>query len=185
MIKDKLLTNLRTALEKIRVEEKEVSLEYPSNPDYGDFATSIALKLAKTLKKNPLQIAEDIKKNFPKDDLVEKVEVIKPGFINFWINSNYFLDFARKTTEGTFDFPEYHLGKNKKLMIEFAHPNTHKLFHIGHLRNISIGESLVRIFEAVGNKVIRSNYQGDVGLHIAKTLWSMKNQTSEKSPGLF
>src|SRR3989338_2488681 len=175
MIKDKLLTNLRTSLEKIRVEEKEVSLEYPANPDFGDFATSIALKLAKTLKKNPFQIAEDIKKNFPKDNLIEKIEVIKPGFINFWINTNYFLDSSRKIIEEKFDFAEFHLGKNKKIMVEFAHPNTHKLFHIGHLRNISSGEALSRILMVVGNTVIRTNYQGDVGLHIAKCLYKIKS----------
>src|SRR3990167_6677085 len=174
MVKDKLLENLKTALKKIGVEE-EVSLEHPANSNFGDYATSIALKLAKTLKKNPLQIAQEIKKNFPKDDLVEKVEVMKPGFINFWINSNYFLDFAREVTEGKLDIPEFYLVKNKKIMIEFAHPNTHKLFHIGHLRNISIGEAMVRILEAVGNKVILSNYEGDVGLHIAKCLYGIKN----------
>ena len=71
------------------------------------------------------------------------------------------------------------MGKNKKIMVEFAHPNTHKLFHIGHLRNISIGESLVRILEAVGNKIIRTNYQGDVGLHIAKCLYKVKSEKSK------
>src|SRR3990167_3559311 len=173
MLKDKLLKNLTAALKKIGIEGVEINLEHPANPDFGDYATSIALKLAKTLKKNPFQIAEDIKKNFPKDNLIEKIEVIKPGFINFWINTNYFLDSSRKIIEEKFDFPEFHLGKNKKIMVEFAHPNTHKLFHIGHLRNISIGESLVRILEAVGNKIIRTNYQGDVGLHIAKCLYKV------------
>ena len=53
-------------------------------------------------------------------------------------------------------------------MVEFAHPNTLKLVHIGHMRNLSTGEAVVRLLEATGNKVVRSNYQGDVGLHIAK-----------------
>src|SRR3990167_9881546 len=176
MLKDKLLKNLTAALKKIGIEGVEINLEHPANPDFGDYATSIALKLAKTLKKNPVQIAQDIEDNLPKDDLIEKVEVIKPGFINFWISKNYFLDYARKITEGKFDFPKFHLGKNRKIMIEFAHPNTHKLFHIGHLRNISSGESLCRISEAVGNKVVRTNYQGDVGLHIAKCLYKVKSQ---------
>src|SRR3989344_5415427 len=176
MIKDKILENLYSALKKIGVEEKEISLEHPANPNFGDYATSIALKLAKYLKKNPLQIAKDIVKNLPKDDLVKKVEVIKPGFINFWINTNYFLDYARKITQDIFDFPHYHLGKNKKIMVEFAHPNTHKLFHIGHLRNISSGEALSRILMVVGNTVIRSNYQGDVGLYIAKCLYQVKSE---------
>ncbi len=59
-------------------------------------------------------------------------------------------------------------------MIEFAHPNPFKAFHIGHLRNIILGESLVRIFEFSSAQVIRTNYQGDVGMHIAKCLWAFR-----------
>src|SRR3989338_2475991 len=180
MLKDKLIKNLAHALKKMGVEEKEINLEHPTNPNFGDYSTSIALKLVKTLKKKPLQIADEIKKNLPEDDLIEKVEIVKPGFINFRISAKYFLAKLEKFSEGKFDYLQHHLGKNKKLMIEFAHPNTHKLFHIGHLRNISIGESLVRILETAGNKVIRTNYQGDIGLHIAKTLWYMKNKITEK-----
>ena len=84
-----------------------------------------------------------------------------------------------KFAEGRFSFVPFHLGKNKKIMVEFAHPNTHKLFHIGHLRNISIGESLVRILETTGNNIVRSNYQGDVGLHIAKCLWFIKHNEKQ------
>lgn len=61
----------------------------------------------------------------------------------------------------------------KKIMVEFAHPNTHKAFHIGHLRNITTGESLIRLFESQGHDVIRANYQGDVGMHIAKALYAL------------
>src|SRR3989344_260247 len=180
MVKARILNDLKFALKKIGVGEKDVSLERPANPAFGDYATSVALKLTKAFKKSPLQIAEEIKNYLPKDDFVEKVEVIKPGFINFWISPNYYISQLDNYTKGKFSYPDYQLGKNKKIMLEFAHPNTHKLFHIGHLRNISIGESLVRLLEAAGNKVIRSNYQGDVGLHIAKTLWYMKNKVSDK-----
>ena len=61
-------------------------------------------------------------------------------------------------------------------MVEFAHPNTHKAFHIGHLRNICLGESLVRIIDSQGTKAFRANYQGDVGLHVAKCLWAIQKQ---------
>jgi len=70
----------------------------------------------------------------------------------------------------------------KRIMVEFAHPNTHKAFHIGHLRNITTGESIVRMLEATGHEVIRVNYQGDVGMHIAKCLWAMTN-LAECDPG--
>jgi len=184
MIKNEILKNLKESLVKSETSlkilkqvqyDKFIDLQSPANADFGDYSTSVALRLAKLLKKNPMIIAEEIKKNFPKTDFIEQIEIIKPGFINFWVNSNYFLDYARKVSEEKFEFPSYYLGKNKKVMVEFAHPNTHKLFHIGHLRNISTGEAMVRILEAVGNKVVRSNYQGDIGLHIAKCIYGIKN----------
>jgi arginyl-tRNA synthetase len=179
MIKEQIIKNLQDYLTKISVRNIEIDLQPPTNSEFGDYSTSVALKLTKLIKKNPMEIAEKIKKNFPKNDYIDKIEVIKPGFINFWIKKNHLLDFGSKLVADKFDFPKYYLGKNKKIMIEYAHPNTHKLFHIGHLRNISTGESLVRIFEEVGNKVIRSNYQGDVGLHIAKCLYGIRNSKSE------
>ncbi len=175
MIKEEILKNLQLVLKKLNIKEVDIALEKPANPDFGDYSTSVALKLTKQLKKNPFIIAEEIVKNLPKNENVKKIEIIKPGFINFWIADVQLINRLTEIVEKSFSFPEYHLGKNKKLMIEFAHPNTHKLFHIGHLRNISTGESLVRIFEAVGNKVIRGNYQGDVGLHIAKCIFGINN----------
>ena len=173
MIREKLLHALGETLNKIGSNEFAPDLNPPTNPAHGDYSTSVALKLTKQLKKSPLEIAEEIKKHFPSSKYVEKIEVVKPGFIIFWINENVFLDFAQKLAKEKIDFPAYHLGKNKKIMVEFAHPNTHKLFHIGHLRNISTGEAIVRIFAAVGNNVIPVNYQGDVGLHIAKCLYGI------------
>ncbi len=179
MIKDKLKDALKNALKKFGVGEEEINIESPTNANFGDYATSIALKLTKKLKKNPLEIAKEIVKNLPKDDAIEKVEIIKPGFINFWLSSSYLTSNLEQMAKGKFVFPELHLGKHKKIMIEYAHPNTHKLFHIGHLRNISSGEALCRILNAVENTVIRANYQGDVGLHIAKCLYQIKDQQSK------
>lgn len=175
MIKEEILNNLGVTLKKLGVSET-IILEIPTNSDFGDYSTSIALKLSKQMKKNPFEIAQMIIDSLPKTKFVEKVEAIKPGFINFWLSHEFLLDKLKKISEANFTFPPFHLGKNKKIMIEYAHPNTHKLFHIGHLRNITTGESIVRILEAVGNKIIRVNYQGDVGLHIAKCLYKIKDQ---------
>jgi len=71
-------------------------------------------------------------------------------------------------------------GSKKKVVVEFAHPNTHKAFHIGHLRNITTGESIVRLLESQGHEVIRANYQGDVGMHIAKALYALLTLTPYK-----
>lgn len=174
MIKEDLLKSLKQALFKINIVNIEIDLQPPTNPAFGDYSTSVALKLSGQLKKSPKEIAEQIKNNLSKSESIKKIELVKPGFINFWISNKPLYDELEKTSENIFKFPDLHLGKNNKIMVEFAHPNTHKLFHIGHLRNISTGESIVRIFEAIGNKVIRANYQGDIGLHIAKCLYGFK-----------
>lgn len=179
MIKDEILKNLAVALEKINVKDVSPTLEKPANSDFGDYSTSLALKLTKQLKKNSLLIAEEMVKNFPQNKNIQKIEIIKPGFINFWISNNVSINQLIDTLDNGFVYPKYYLGKNKKIMVEFAHPNTHKLFHIGHLRNISTGEAMVRILEAVGNIVIRSNYEGDVGLHIAKCLYGIMNSKTD------
>lgn len=181
MIKEKIIKDLRLSLANIKAPEIEIDLEHPSNFTFGDFTTTIALKLAKLMKEQPISVAQKIVKNLDKNNLILKTEIAGPGFINFWVKDEYFLKGTRDSYSGNFVYEPFHFGKNKKIMVEFAHPNTHKLFHIGHLRNISTGESVVRILEAVGNKVIRANYQGDVGLHIAKCLWFIKQPENKKA----
>ncbi len=174
MIKDKLQKLIKESLKKLGIKNEITDFKHPANPEYGDYATGIALKLAKKIGKNPMLIAEKIAKNIPQVDFVSRIEVVKPGFINFWIADSFLLAEAKKYRENKIIYPKITFGKEAKVMVEFAHPNTLKLFHIGHLRNIITGEAVVRILEAVGNRVVRTNYQGDVGLHIAKTLWRLK-----------
>ena len=173
-IKKKLISILKKI--NINLNQNLIDIQRPKIRSFGDYSTSIALKLAKTLKKNPMEIGKFIKQSFQKDELFEKIEVISPGFINFWLSKKILLANLKKNIKNIFSFPSFSFGKNKKVIIEYAQPNTHKLFHIGHLRNIILGESLARIFETLGNKVIRANYQGDVGLHIAKCLWAVKKE---------
>lgn len=151
------------------------TLEKPPNPGMGDVASNVAFSLTKRLKKSPMEIADEVINSIelPGNLLVEKM-VNNSGYINFFLN---YKKIAGKLLENIVkngeNFGSSKIGEGKKYMIEFAHPNTHKLFHIGHLRNICIGESLVRILQFNGFEVIRSNYQGDVGLHIAKCLYGI------------
>ena len=178
MIKDELKKKLINALKKINVgvDEKIIDLQPPNLLSFGDYSTSIALKLAKNLKQDPLNIGKKIINNLAKDELIEKVELIKPGFINFWLSKKTLFSNLYQQANNIFLFFSFSFGSNKKILIEYAQPNTHKLFHIGHLRNITLGESLARIFEVLDNKIIRTNYQGDIGLHIAKCLWAIKKE---------
>lgn len=116
---------------------------------------------------------------------IEKIEIAGPGFLNIHFSEAklstlalellFSEDGAKIRQKSTTD------KKGKTIMVEFAHPNTHKAFHIGHLRNITTGECIVRLLEATGSKVVRANYQGDVGLHIAKALWGIPSSPSSSS----
>lgn len=162
----------------------EVQLSTPQL-QFGDFSTNIALILAKTLKRNPMEIAEEVKKNMDADEYIESVQVLKPGFINIWLSKKSLIVPLEQAVNNSFSIHPFSYGPEKKVMVEFAHPNTHKLFHIGHLRNIATGESVCRMLSAVGNNVIRTNYQGDVGLHIAKCLWGVKARMKKEGGALF
>ena len=169
------------------------------NPSHGEYTTNIAMATAKSLKQNPLDIARDIKKTLEewmKSDekkkvhpiilAIDHIDVAPPGFINVFLTDEALLQCdscfkpessrcrikpaCRQAGPGMIEKTGQ---KKKKIMVEYAQPNTHKAFHIGHLRNITTGESIVRLLEANGNKVIRVNYQGDVGLHIAKCLYGI------------
>ncbi|MBP9690981.1 arginine--tRNA ligase [Candidatus Woesebacteria bacterium] len=175
MLKQKIHTLIQTALEKSGLPTDGLMISTPTQESFGDYSTSIALQLAKKEKKNPMEIAEQIVEKIELGNLIENAEVMRPGFINVWVSKKQLLVGLNNAV----DIPSYHLGDNHKIMVEYAHPNTLKLFHIGHLRNITTGECISRILEAVGNTVIRTNYQGDVGLHIAKTLWAAPEMIEE------
>ncbi|MFH1392064.1 MAG: arginine--tRNA ligase [bacterium] len=117
-------------------------------------------------------LAQKLAKKIKPDKIIQQVSSIGP-YLNFRINYQEFSKQALKEILENKNYGQNNLGKKQKIMLEFAHPNTHKSFHIGHLRNIITGEALARILENSGYKIIRANYQGDIGLHIAKCLWAL------------
>jgi len=150
--------------------EKVIKLEVPKDTKFGDFACNIAMQIVKEVSKNPREIAQEIIENLPENELIEKVEIAGPGFLNITVKPEIIVEIFSNINEKYGNSEEL---KGKKIMVEFAHPNTHKAFHIGHLRNICLGESLVRIIDSQGTELCRANYQGDVGLHVAKCLWAI------------
>ncbi len=168
----------------LKHEKINETFERPPNPKFGDLASNICFSLSKKLKKSPAEIAEEIVKKIkiPKHSSVTKVEA-KAGYINFFFDYSKIAKFSlKKILKEKDSYGSSTVGKKKKIMVEFAHPNTHKGFHIGHLRNICIGESVSRILEFTGHKVVRTNYQGDIGPHVAKCLWGFTKLHKSKSP---
>ena len=132
-----------------------------------------------------MEVGEAIKSKIENHEAIESIQVLQPGFINCWLSKQTLISPLEQAVKNKFDIKPFWYGKEKKVMVEFAHPNTHKLFHIGHLRNIATGESVARMLATVGNTVVRTNYQGDVGLHIAKCLWGVKQMMKKNMNDIF
>lgn len=156
----------------------KIQVSYPLRFEYGDFSTNIALRLEKAYKKPASAIAADLCEKLSKmkhKDIV-RIEVVEPGYINFYFdNTVYERELKRILTEKENFGTNTQLDK-KRIMVEYGHPNPFKVMHIGHLRNFCIGESLTRLLEGAGAEVIRTNYQGDVGMHVAKTVWAIQKK---------
>lgn len=183
MIKKKLLQDLKKAVSKLGYKTSDIVLSIPKNPAFGDYSTNLALQLSKLKstnnKQNPLEIANEIIDKLKSFDYFDKaqyrsardnfkeIKVAGGGFINFFIKDETLLE-----NLGELDIlPK---DKRQKILIEYGHTNPLKEIHIGHLRTFILGESICRILESVGQEVFRANYQGDVGLHIAKAIWGIK-----------
>lgn len=155
----------------------EIKVERPKDEQFGEYTSNIALMLSKLAGKSPMEIAGLIKDRLSgvaqsEKSGFQKVEVVKPGYINFYLPASYFQNVVASVLEESFlqfDQPVEH----EKVMVEYSQPNTHKEFHIGHLRNVFIGSTLVNVLRQTGDEVISANYIGDTGTHIAKCLWGL------------
>jgi len=156
---------------------KTINLETPPE-SFGDYSFP-CFQLSKKLKKSPNEIALDLSKKI-KADFLEKTETKGP-YLNFFIKKEKLTELILKKIQK--EKENYGSKKNNKktYIVEYFHANTHKGVHIGHIRNISIGETLCRVLEKTGHKVIRVNYQGDIGPHVAKCLWGYIN-LKQKEP---
>ena len=157
-------TLIGQALASLQLPSTSLTFDLPPELAHGDFATSIALRLTKAAGKPPLQIAEEIVAAIPTNDYIERVEVLKPGFINIFLKPSKLLQIANCKLQ---------IDKRERVCVEFTDPNPFKEFHIGHLYSNTVGECLVRLQEAVGHDVYRLCYQGDVGMHVANSVYGM------------
>lgn len=176
-VKNEIAKKLKEVLKDLDTSEVSITISHPTDSSKGDYSTNIAMVLAKKLGKNPLELANEIKDKLGKIDGVEKIDAAAPGFLNFWISKdNLFKNLSEIINKGDINSknPTSLKLRGTRILVEFAHPNTHKEFHIGHLRNITVGESITRILDNLGATTRRANYQGDVGLHVAKALYGIE-----------
>jgi arginyl-tRNA synthetase len=184
MISKILENSIKTALFSLKIDDskiKKIGLEHPEDISNGDYSTNVAMVLSKLVAQNPRELAEklvaEILERKPKE--IEKVEVAGPGFINFYLSKDFFELQTKQIIKLGKKFGRNNNLKKQKTVVEYTDPNPFKEFHIGHLMSNTIGEAISRILEENGAKVIRACYQGDVGLHVAKTLWGAKKMMKD------
>lgn len=145
--------------------EQDIKVEVPKNKENGDFSSNIALELCKILKKNPLEIAENLK-NEIKDESILKVEVAAPGFLNFFVNRNYLVENINRVIELDKEYGSCTIGNGKKVNIEFVSANPTGILHLGNARGGAYGDSLARILTFAGFDVTKEYYVNDAGNQI-------------------
>lgn len=153
----------------------EVQVEL-SRPDeqFGDYATNVALQLAKQTGKNPREIAASLKEKLAEGEHLKTVEVAGPGFLN--------LTLTDKALLAGLDATPVQIYLDQSILMEYSDPNPLKPLHAGHLYTTLVGDMLANLAEAAGGKVIRLNYGGDVGLHVAKSMWAIVRALDGENP---
>ncbi len=142
----------------------EILLERPQNPEHGDYAATLAMKLARSAKMNPLKIAEAIRNNLPSEiEGIDNISILKPGFINFSLNN----DWLTKQVDGILgnanSYGDSTLGKGTRLQLEFVSVNPTGPLHVGHGRGAVLGSTLANILSATGYEVEKEYYINDAG----------------------
>lgn len=159
-----------TGIEKVEIEGY---IEIPKDDNNGDYAFP-CFRLAKTMKKAPQAIAEEIKEKIELDnEIIEKVEVLS-GYINFYINKLLLIKEVLGELSREKEFGKSELGKGKNIIVEYSAPNIAKPFHIGHLRTTLIGNSLYRVYKYLGYNTTGINHLGDYGTQFGKMIEAYK-----------
>ncbi len=152
----------------------KINIERTKDAKHGDFATNLALVLAKPAKTNPRQLADKIILLLPEDSLVSKVEIAGPGFINFFITADSQFQIIKQIHDGGQNFGLSQIGNGKKVQVEFVSANPTGPLHVGHGRGAAYGSAVADLLHAVGFDVSKEYYVNDAGRQmdiLATSIW--------------
>tara|TARA_Y100001934_G_scaffold272143_1_gene359891 strand:- start:2910 stop:4664 length:1755 start_codon:yes stop_codon:yes gene_type:complete len=186
-MKERLISLIDSALDTLIAEgslpadaKRPAQIDRTKDKSHGDFATNIALMLAKPAGMKPRDLAEKLIAALPADNAVAKVEIAGPGFINFFQADDWLTGLLDQA------LADEHLGvarpaQAQTVVVDYSSPNLAKEMHVGHLRSSIIGDAVVRTLEFLGHKVIRQNHVGDWGTQFGMLLAYLEEQKSEES----
>ncbi len=147
---------------------EKINIENSTKKEFGDFQTNFAMMNSKAIGKNPREIATTLVENFKENDLIEKLEIAGPGFINIHLKNNFLNNEVKKIENEKYDFS--FLNVDETVIIDYSSPNIAKRMHIGHLRSTIIGDAIKRILDFIGFKTISDNHIGDWGTQFGKLI---------------
>ncbi|HEY1064020.1 MAG TPA: arginine--tRNA ligase [Candidatus Saccharimonadales bacterium] len=174
-MKQDLQTSIAQAVQRMFGVNQPVELTRPDE-QFGDFATNVALQLAKPVGKNPREIADALATELRETltEQVNEVSVAGPGFINIRLHDQALVAAMSGATEQSL--------KGQKVLVEYSDPNPFKPLHAGHLYTTLVGDTIARLVQNAGAETVRLNYGGDVGLHAGKSMWAILRELGGENP---
>jgi len=184
MIRSEVRKTIKDSLGEIK-DIPEFSLEVSSDLSHGDYASNIAFLAVGKLKKSPLEMAEDLKLKIlkSKSKIFEKIEVAKPGFLNFFLNEEYLKNQVVKILKEKEKYGNLTIGQNKKVQIEFISANPTGPLTIGNARGGFTGDVLGNVFKKAGFKTEKAYYINDYGMQILTLGHSILKDNQAKYEG--
>lgn len=180
-MKDEIADLLARALDTLKQEgllpedhQAQVRVDATKDKSHGDFATNLAMTLAKPARANPRQVAERLVAAIPENQLIDRVEIAGPGFINFFLGSGALNTVIGQILEQGATFGRSQVGAGKRVQVEFVSANPTGPLHVGHGRGAAYGATVANLLEAVGYDVQREYYVNDAGRQmdiLAASVW--------------
>jgi arginyl-tRNA synthetase len=193
--KTSLLTKMQKEIEKMIKNATEefslgdffVDVSLSKNQEHGDYCSGISLKIAKETGQSPIEVAQKITHKIlqAEDSRIEKIEVVTPGFINFFLSKKYLKSQLVEIMDKKESYGSNKSGKGQILVIDYSSPNIAKSFGVGHLRSTIIGQSIYNIYKFLGWECIGDNHLGDWGTQFGKLIYQIKkSQLADKIDNL-
>ena len=174
------------AFKKLNVDIKEdnIVIERSKEKAHGDYATNVAMQMARVLHSAPIQIAKNLVELI-NDENIEKIEIAGPGFVNFFIKQESLNSLIGTIIDLNQNYGNSNYGKNEKINVEFVSANPTGDLHLGHARGAAIGDCICRLYSKIGYDVTREYYVNDAGNQInnlAKSIRARYHQILENNP---
>jgi arginyl-tRNA synthetase len=181
-VSDQLRAELSRIATALGAPDTTFILERPRDDGHGDWATNLAMALAKPLKRKPRELAEEIVKQLSlPSGAIARTEIAGPGFINFWLAQDALADHLRTIIATGTEYGRHQFGKGTKVNVEFVSANPTGPLHVGHGRGAALGDGIAALYEWTGHDVTREFYNNDAGVQIDKlgmSLWARVQETA-------